>query len=396
VAKAVQGQLRTSSTQVDVLIRGGQYGKAAAYLDAKLKNNDRNHAAWYQLARVENHRRRFRFALAAITHALAIDGGRVIYQRLKGIILSNQRANAEAIRILAAVVECRPDDLNALNALQTAHYHAGNLDKAVSLGTLILELQDRTARPVPDPRPPKHGSVAPIKPKKRMIAFSLWGAQPSYNHGAMVNARLARFIYPGWTCRFYLGADVPRATAIVLKQAGAEIVNAEANFREIPKACWRFLVADDSEVDLFLCRDCDARLTPKEAVAVDAWLRSGRSFHVMRDNVLHRSLILAGLWGGQTNIRLQIARRIRRYFLHGTDQRYGADQGFLANEIWPVIRDDVLIHDSYYTLFDAQPFPGFGKGIDRDHVGMGIIRANVLREEAALLGLPWANVRNRR
>jgi len=61
----------------------------------------------------------------------------------------------------------------------------------------------------------------------------------------------------------------------------------------------------------------------------------------------------------------------------------------LAKEIWPAIRDDCLIHDSYYSLFGAQPFPMMGKGNDRFHVGMGVTGVDALRREAQSLGLPW-------
>jgi len=367
----------------------GQYDEAALFLHAALKKKDQDHGAWYQLARVENHRRRFRAALTAVERSLALDGGNLAYRRLRGIILSNLRAYAEAIEVLTPVVAAHPDDVSALNSLQTAHYHAGNRDQAIALGTTILGVQDRAAKLVPDPQPSKHSRIAKTVPKKWVIAFSLWGAHPGYNYGAMINARLAHFIYPGWTCRFYLGADVPALTVRMLEQAGAEIVQAAKNHGDVPPAVWRFLAADDPEVAVFLCRDCDARLSPKEAAAVDAWLRSGRSFHLMRDNVVHRSVILAGLWGGRTNSRLHISDRIKRFFDKGADRRYGTDQDFLAMEIWPAIRSNCLVHDSYYSLFDAQPFPVLGKGVDRNHVGMGIMGEDVVRKEAALFGLPW-------
>ena len=42
-----------------------------------------------------------------------------------------------------------------------------------------------------------------------VISFSLWGDNPKYTIGAIKNAMLAKDIYPGWICRFYLGRSVP-------------------------------------------------------------------------------------------------------------------------------------------------------------------------------------------
>ena len=43
----------------------------------------------------------------------------------------------------------------------------------------------------------------------KLITFSLWGQNPKYLYGALKNAELAKTIYPGWICRFYIAASVP-------------------------------------------------------------------------------------------------------------------------------------------------------------------------------------------
>ena len=43
----------------------------------------------------------------------------------------------------------------------------------------------------------------------KIISFSLWGNDKKYTFGALKNADLASTIYPGWTCRFYIGKSVP-------------------------------------------------------------------------------------------------------------------------------------------------------------------------------------------
>ena len=138
-----------------------------------------------------------------------------------------------------------------------------------------------------------------------------------------------------------------------------------------------------------MCRDSRARLSPKEAAAVDAWLHSGRHAHVMRDHILHHDLILPGLWGARCDggRLLHMAERIKRFLSTGALQ--GMERKFLAKEIWPAIRDDCQIHDSYYPNFDAQPFPAMGKGNDQFHLGMGITGEAALRREAQALGLRW-------
>lgn len=387
--KGIPGKGAAPTAAIELLVRSGRYDEAAARTRAEINGNERDAAMWYQLAAIESERRRFRAALTAVERALALDRSNVVFRRFRGMILANLQRGAEAIAVLSPIVEADPGDKVALTALQIAHYHAGNTEQAVALGARVLEIEDHAGSVAGRPSMATTQTQRIRGLRKRVIAYSLWGRDPAYNYGAMINARLARFIYPRWKCRFYLGGDVPQATIRMLERAGAETVFAAKAHGNIPGAVWRFLVADDPEVGIFLCRDCDARLSPKEAAAVDAWMRSGRSFHVMRDHVLHRNVMLSGLWGGRTTTRLAVRERIKRYFAGGADLRYGADQAFLAREIWPVIRDDCLVHDSYYRLFDAQPFPAMGRGNAASHVGMGITNRELLREEAVLFGLPW-------
>jgi hypothetical protein len=57
---------------------------------------------------------------------------------------------------------------------------------------------------------------------------------------------------------------------------------------------FRYLVMLDTNVDVFISRDVDSLIWPREVDAVEEWLRSNYSFHVMRDHMNHGSVILAG------------------------------------------------------------------------------------------------------
>jgi hypothetical protein len=137
---------------------------------------------------------------------------------------------------------------------------------------------------------------------RNVIAFSLWGNNPAYIHGAIVNARIAPHIYYGWIARFYCDSSVPSDAIDELRRAGAQIVVVQDPALQAVKPMWRFLASDDTTVDWFVCRDADSRLNCQELIAVDEWLRSGRPFHVMRDHIYHMELILAGMWGGAAGV----------------------------------------------------------------------------------------------
>jgi hypothetical protein len=60
----------------------------------------------------------------------------------------------------------------------------------------------------------------------------------------------------------------------------------------------------------------------------------------MRDHIYHMDLMLAGMWGGKAGVLPNLRQRLLampKYF----NNRF-ADQSFLMNEVWPLIRDDVF------------------------------------------------------
>ncbi|HCT54427.1 MAG TPA: hypothetical protein DF712_18435, partial [Balneola sp.] len=135
---------------------------------------------------------------------------------------------------------------------------------------------------------------------KKIIAFSLWGDTPMYTVGAVRNAELVPEVYgDSWTSRFYISNDVPSEVVEKLKSLPqTEIVN----LNEPPDwfgMFWRFLAIDDSDVVIF--RDTDSRITQRERLAVEEWLSSGRTLHIMRDHPYHSEPIMGGMWGCVSN-----------------------------------------------------------------------------------------------
>ena len=53
---------------------------------------------------------------------------------------------------------------------------------------------------------------------KKIISFSLWGTNPKYTIGALKNADLAKEIYPGWICRYYVAQDIPKGILFELEE----------------------------------------------------------------------------------------------------------------------------------------------------------------------------------
>jgi tetratricopeptide (TPR) repeat protein len=298
--------------------------------------------------------------------------------------LSNMKRFDDAIARALAYLQRHGEDTTVLDALKVANFYTGRTDAAIRYGQRALELRDAEAC-----RNAAAGTAAIVVPAtppvgRNVISFSLWGTNPCYSYGAMINFVLSRSIYPDWSCRFYVDRAVPKRCIAFLKDNGADIRAIEDEYPAVG-LFQRFLVMNDPTVGRFLVRDCDARLTAGEARLVQEWIASDLPFHAVRDHVLHNELMIGCTWAGRTDCGIDVVELMRRYFVFGPSSKYGLDQRMLGQMLWPLIRSHCLVHDKYYTLAGVRtvkltdPASHYGGG----HQNLDSVLAEVKR-----LGLP--------
>ena len=201
----------------------------------------------------------------------------------------------------------------------------------------------------------------------KIIAFSFWGQNPGYLVGALSNLKLAALYYPDWECRIYVGSDVSYQRHKELTTAGFQVYKRDIKAPPHDGLFWRFEPAFEPGVEAFLSRDLDSRLNPREAAAVNEWLRSGKKLHTMRDHYEHIVPILGGMWGCRHWPEFE--GLLAGWKKNG---RMGDDQEFLKQIIWPLVKDkDCMQHDRYVVdttvdtpsgKFTYKPVEFFGGG----------------------------------
>jgi hypothetical protein len=214
---------------------------------------------------------------------------------------------------------------------------------------------------------------------KKVIAMSLWVQQdrmnPSntsqcgemYCNGAIRNLEIQRDqgIFKDWTIRIYVDDSVPNEILLKLKELGAEIINMENVFvgetkHKYPGMFWRFFPMIDSEVDVFIVRDIDSRINQRDEKAVNEWLESGKTLHIMRDHPHHHYKILGGMWGfNNRRERLQIETLIGIFLKQRNYKFKRMDDMTFLNSIYDCYfnRNDILEHDQFFKYSKSQPFP---------------------------------------
>jgi len=214
-----------------------------------------------------------------------------------------------------------------------------------------------------------------MKIEKKIISFCLWGNNFRYIGGAFQNIELAKIYFPDWICRFYVGKSTNNFFLDkILSFDNTEIIemNEEGDWTGM---FWRFKAICDNDVKIMISRDTDSRLSKRESEAIKEWENSNKLFHIIRDHQNHGIPILGGLWGAKKGIIDNIDKLINKF---KKGDFWQVDQNFLTQYIYPIVKDDSLVHDEFFEkknfpessgkrnelFFVGQAYDGDGKILD--------------------------------
>jgi hypothetical protein len=229
--------------------------------------------------------------------------------------------------------------------------------------------------------------------RQHIISMSLYGSSRRYTMGAIRNAQLVPVIYPGWQLPFYIepppfaaASDgsgyrygrVPDGILRRLAELGAELLYVNLTVsggggRTLAPMMWRFTVVDDESVDVFIVRDCDSRLTSRDAAVVADWLRQPPAtsvFHCVRDHPSHSGFsVSGGLWGGRRRALAELFNGSFSAAMIKYSSRYMEDMHFLGRDVWSRVQSVAFCHDSFScTRYpSSHPFPV--QRIGTEHLG---------------------------
>lgn len=212
---------------------------------------------------------------------------------------------------------------------------------------------------------------------KKIVAFSLWGDDPKYFEGAIKNVFLMPTVYPGWTARFYIPRDHlrrPSGHTIInvfnLANYDEEFTKTQTNVEIIDMdepgtwhgMFWRFLPASEEDVDVFISRDCDSRISAREAAAVNEWLGGPQLVHSMADHPYHfhpKMGLMGGMFGMKRYACPQMAQLIAD-FKERYPNAWQCDQDFLRHHVHPLVAHKIHPTSDIHPGCHKFPLPRVG------------------------------------
>jgi hypothetical protein len=204
-----------------------------------------------------------------------------------------------------------------------------------------------------------------------VFSFSLFGSQPKYTEGMIINAAQISGRFPGARIFIYIADDVPAVIAKRLSVYPTVRLIRVSRVENTQNTFNRFLAIDDTDCHIMLSRDADSRIHERDAACIDDFIASDKLLHIIRDHPYHGTRIMAGMWGIRKRALTQpMHNLIQQWMTHANgDTGYGCDQRFLEHVIYPALIRNAMIHDDRH-FFNEQAYYPFRVPIqDRLFVG---------------------------
>jgi hypothetical protein len=197
----------------------------------------------------------------------------------------------------------------------------------------------------------------------KVISLSLFGTNTKYTRGSLKFVESARKHLPDWKIVFFVGRSVSESQLQKLKLLGVNVIQIDEP-EGLAASSWRFRIWLLGNPGWIIFRDADSVVSAREAKAVEQWVNSGHTAHIIRDHPFHSAPILAGLWGLRLSFSSAdwFSEEVRKYSFTDT---YGSDQDFLANIVYPKIVNSCLVHASFHTHEQEATLGSFQAGHSR-------------------------------
>lgn len=161
-----------------------------------------------------------------------------------------------------------------------------------------------------------------------VFSFCLYGTASYYYTGLLENIRTIQQYYPDFSIVVYLGecnaSWVLPDSVRVIHTGKAGPINMLFRYKAL------------ADADVGFVRDADSRITERDRWCINEFLRSSYSYHIIRDHVWHRSKIMGGMFGWKKRYVVE--------FDEAHPSGYGYDEQILSQQVYPLIRDQTLVH----------------------------------------------------
>jgi len=170
----------------------------------------------------------------------------------------------------------------------------------------------------------------------KLFSFCIYGTERNYYEGLLENIQIIQEYFPDFEILVYKGICDPSWTF----EENCKVI--ETHKEGLVNTLYRFLPL--SEIEIGFVRDADSRITERDRWCIKEFLKSSKSYHIIRDHYWHKSLIMGGMFGWKKPCYKKIE-------IPSTDNLvYGFEEIYLSKTIYPLIKSDSLVHTNNHAF----------------------------------------------
>ncbi|MEM9535021.1 MAG: ATP-grasp fold amidoligase family protein [Cyanobacteria bacterium P01_E01_bin.45] len=350
----------------DLLWKQGKHKDALSRLSTIVKhsNSHQKRSAIFQLVHYLLALRHYKTAIATLSLHIANFPHDAEALNIRAVALTRLGQYSNALADCQLILQINPTVVTAWEGLAVNASQLNQWAMATSAGEKALMLKDEHSKHF---KTRAHSTATPAVTTREwerdrfgqnVIAFSVLRNNPKHLRGAVHNLIEISKLYSEWIPRFYVDRSIPDGFSQLVQDFGGQVVLEDESQSPRQKRYRHLNVIHDPTVRRFLIRTVDAVVSVREAEAVNQWIGSDRCFHIMRDWWSHLELVPLGMWGGYAGVMGDLSDRISEaakptrtgFWKHNQETTI---QDFL----WGVMQNSCLIHDRFYRVFDAVPWP---------------------------------------
>jgi hypothetical protein len=187
------------------------------------------------------------------------------------------------------------------------------------------------------------------------FSFCLYGGNnPRYYIPLLQNIQIVAQYFPEWKVYIYISPDVDPEYVKVL-QSYSNVILRDTGVRGPINMIHRFMAINEPEVELMLVRDADSLIHWRDRWAIHQFLKQPECIaHCIRDHKDHLAFLMGGLWGLRKSAGLVMADEYTTFKNNPKDFGIAHDQSFLSSQIYPKVKDRLLVHYSNGLIFKGE------------------------------------------
>jgi hypothetical protein len=180
----------------------------------------------------------------------------------------------------------------------------------------------------------------------KIISFCLYGKNPIYNKGAIINCKYAKEYYPEFKIWIYISHpdDIDETTYNKLcEMDNVKIINMNDIDKSMGIMLWRYIPAfNEEKLEIFITRDLDSLLNNKRDLwCINDWINSDCDFQIIRDHPAHSKMhIMGGIWGVKGNLLYKYKEIFNKYL---NDCKIDG-----------LYKNDIMSEKAFKTLFNSE------------------------------------------